>query len=341
MPTNRYESETLRQTTYDRLIAAAQGLPGVTSATTLSVPPLTGSAQVNTIVPDGSRRPRSEEPSANFRFVGSEFFRTLGISVQRGRAFTDADRGPGHVMPALISEPTAQSLWPGQDAIGKHFSRGIPDEKGFEVVGVVADAKITSLERTPPLMVYLPYWWRSRASTSLVIKGAADPAALMPSVRRAVRAIDPDIAIGDARPLNALVDTSVAARRYQMQLFVAFGFVALFIATLGVYAVTSYGVSQRRREMNIRVALGARPGQVMAMVMRQGLGAILGGVVAGTIAAISIGSVVASLLFEVQPRDPAIISVVIALVTGAGVLACFVAARQRLTIEPAAALRHE
>jgi predicted permease len=349
MPTNRYESETLRQTTYDRLIAATQGLPGVTSATTLSVPPLTGSAQVNTIVPDGSTRPRSEQPSANFRFVGPDFFRTLGISVQRGRAFTDADRAPStqhpapstRLMPALISEPTAQSLWPGQDAVGKHFSRGIADERGFEVVGVVADAKITSLERTPPLMVYVPYWWRTRASTSLVIKGAADPAALMPSVRRAVRAIDPDIAIGDARPLDALVDTSVAARRYQMQLFVAFGLVALFIATLGVYAVTSYGVSQRRREMNIRVALGARPGQMMAMVMTQGLGPILGGVAAGTVAALSIGSLVASLLFEVQPRDPAIIGGVVALVAAAGVLACFVAARQRLSIEPAAALRDE
>ena len=349
MPTKRYENETLHQTTYDRLIAAAQGLPGVTSATTLSVPPLTGSAQVNTIVPDGSTRPRSAEPSANFRFVGPDFFRTLGIAILRGRAFTEADRAPStqhsapstHPMPVLMSEPTAQSLWPGQDAIGKRFSRAIPGEAGFEVVGIVADAKLTSLERTPPLMVYLPYWWRTRASTSLVIKGAADPAALMPSVRRAVRAIDPDIAIGDARPLDALVDSSVAARRYQMQLFVAFGVVALFIATLGVYAVTSYGVSQRRREMNIRVALGARPGQVMAMVMTQGLGPILGGVAAGTIAAVSIGSVVASLLFEVQPRDPSIIGVVIALVTGAGVLACFVAARQRLSIDPAAALRDE
>src|SRR5262249_62052416 len=105
-------------------------------------------------------------------------------------------------------------------------------------------------------MVYLPYWGRARTSTSVLIKSAAEPPALMPSVRRAVRVIDSEIAIGDARPLEQLVDTSVAGRRYQTQLFVAFGIVALFIATLGVYAVTSYRVSQRRREVHIRSAPG-------------------------------------------------------------------------------------
>lgn len=341
MPANRYDGEVVRQAAYDGLIAAMHALPGVTSATVISAPPLTGSGQVNSIAPDGSRRPRSEQPSANFRFVGPEFFRTLGIAVLRGRAFTGAERGPGHSMPALISEPTAARLWPGQDALGKRFSRGIPGEGGFEVVGIVSDAKLTSLERTPPLMVYLPYWWRTRASTSLLIKTAADPAALMPSVRGAVRAIDSEIAIGDARPLEQLVEGSVAARRYQMQLFVAFGLVALFIATLGVYAVTSYSVSQRRREVNIRVALGARRRQVMAMVMKQGLAPIAGGIGAGTIAAVSIGSLVSSLLFDVQPRDPLVIGVVVASVAGIGVLACFVAARQTLSIDPAAALRDE
>ena len=349
LPASRYEAEPVRLTAYDRLIAAAAALPGVSSATTLSVPPLTGSGQVNSIAPEGSTLPRSQNASANFRFVGPDFFRTLGIAILRGRAFTEADRAPStqhlapstHPMPTLISEPTAARLFPGQDPLGRQFSRGIPGEAGFEVVGVVADAKLTSLDGTPPLMVYLPYWWRTRSSTSLVVKSATDPAALMPAIRRAVQTIDPEIAIGDARSLAALVDTSVAARRYQMQLFVAFGLVALFIATLGVYAVTSYGVSQRRREMNIRVALGARPSQVMAMVMTQGLGPILGGVAAGTVAALSIGSIVASLLFDVQPRDPAIIGGVVALVAVVGVAACFVAARQRLSLDPAAALRDE
>ena len=163
----------------------------------------------------------------------------------------------------------------------------------------------------------------------------------MPSLRRAVHEIDPDIAIGNARPLDALVDASVAARRYQMQLFVAFGIVALFIATLGVYTVTWYGVTQRRREMNIRVALGARSRQVIAMAMRQGVAAIAAGVVAGTGAALAIGGLVASLLFDVRPRDPLVLSAAVGVIASTGIVACLVAARRGLVIDPASALREE
>jgi predicted permease len=338
---SRYATEPALIAIYDRLIAAVRVLPGVAAASPISAPPLSGSGQVNTVVPEGGVRPRSEYPSANFRFVGPEFFRTMGIAVLSGRPFTDAERPPRHAMPALVSDRTAARLWPGQEPLGKRFSRGLPGEDGFEVVGVVTDAKITSLERTPPLIVYLPYWWRARSTTSLLVRTAGDPASVMPSVRRAVREIDPDIAIGNARPLDTLVDASVAARRYQMQLFVAFGIVALFIASLGAYAVTSYGVSQRRREMNIRVALGARSRQVIAMVMRQGLASIAVGVVAGTGAALAIGDLVASLLFDVRPRDPLVISAVVGVVTSTSILACLVAARRGLVIDPASALREE
>jgi putative ABC transport system permease protein len=341
MPTTRYNDEASRQVVYDRLLAALHTLPGATSASALSAPPLSGSGQVNAIVPDGSTRPRSEQPSANFRFVSPEFFRTLGIAVTRGRPFAESDRRPGRAMPVLISEPTARRMWPDQDPLGKRFSRGIPGEVGFEVVGVVADARLTSLERTPPLMVYLPYWWRARASTSLLIKSGAEPSALMPSIRRAVAAIDPEIAIGDARSLEQVVDASVAGRRYQMQLFVAFGLVALAIATLGVYSVTSYGVSQRRREMNIRVALGARRQQVIGMVLKQGLVPVAAGVAVGIATALAIGNLVATLLFGVQARDPLLIAGIVAVVATAGALACLLAARQTLAIDPAAALRDE
>jgi ABC-type antimicrobial peptide transport system permease subunit len=244
-------------------------------------------------------------------------------------------------MPALVSDRTAERIWPGENAVGKRFSRGIPGEAGFEVVGVVADAKITSLDHTPPLMVYLPYWWRSRASLTVLIRTATDPAAVMPQVRRALRGIDPDIAIGDASSLEHIVDASIAGRRYQMQLFVAFGAVALFIATLGVYAVTSYGVSRRRREMNIRVALGARRSQVMRLVLGQATMPIAAGVVVGTAAALALGTVVASLLFDVRARDPFVLAGVATLVAAVGLAASALAARQGLRLDPASALREE
>lgn len=341
LPANRYPTEVSLVAAYDRLLPTVRALPGVTSASVISASPLSGSGQVNSVVPAGSTRPRSEQPSANYRFVGPEFFQTMGIAVLRGRTFTDAERPPAHMMPALISDRTAQRLWPDQDALGKQFSRGIPGEAGFEVVGIVADAKLTSLERTPPLMVYLPYWWRSRMTTQLVVKTAGDPAAVMPAVRRAVNGVDDEIAIGNARPLEQLVGTSIAGRRYQVQLFVAFGVVALFIAALGVYAVTAYGVSQRRRELNIRAALGAQPAQVLGMVARQSGGPIVAGLVAGVIGAVALSGLVGSLLFEVQARDPRILGAMTVMVGAIAALATFVAARQGLTYDPAAALRED
>jgi len=341
LPLNRYPTEVSLIAAYDRLLPTVRALPGVASVSLLSASPLSGSGQVNAVVPAGSTRPRSEHPSANYRFVGPEFFETMGITVLRGRAFTDAERPPTHLMPALISDRTAQRLWPGQNALGKQFSRGIPGEAGFEVVGIVADAKLTSLERTPPLMVYLPYWWRSRLTTQLVVKTAGDPAAIMPAVRRAVSGVDDEIAIGGARPLEQLVSTSMAGRRYQVRLFVAFGVVALFIAALGVYAVTAYGVSQRRRELNIRAALGAQPAHVLGMVARQSAGPVVAGLATGVIGAVALSGAVASLLFEVQARDPRILAAVTLTVAGIAALATFVAARQGLTYDPAAALRED
>jgi putative ABC transport system permease protein len=341
LPAARYAEEPVRLTAIDRVIAAVHALPAVHSVTTTSRLPLRGEGQVNVIAREGSTVPRSELPSANFRFIAPDFFRTLGIAIRRGRSFTDAERDPHRPAPALISQLTAERLWPAEDPIGKRFSRGIPDEQGFEVVGVVADARTTALERTPPLMVYIPYWWRSRGFTSLLIKTAADPLSRLPAVRRAIREVDPEIAIGQARPLEQLVDAAMASRRYQTQLFIAFGAVALFIATVGVYAVTSYGVSRRRREMNIRVALGARPSEVLRLVVRQGTVPIAIGVLAGAAGAITLGGVLASVVFDVRARDPLVIAGVVAAVGAIGVLACVAAARQGLVINPAAALREE
>src|SRR5262249_19380389 len=281
LPAARYAEEPVRLAAYDRLIDSLRILPSIQTVTTTSMLPLAGQGQSNFLVAGGSTQPRFQGPSAHFRFVAPELFSTLGITIVRGRSFTERERDPRRPAPVVVSAATATTLWPGQDAIGKRFSRGFAEEQGFEVVGVTPDARLTSIERTPPLMVYAPYWWRSRPSLSLLIRTAGEPTSVLGSVRRSVHAIDPDIAIADARPVEQLVDASVAARRYQMRLFVVFGGVALFIATVGVYAVTAFGVSRRRREMNIRVALGAQASQVRRMVVGQGLSPVLAGVVFG------------------------------------------------------------
>jgi ABC-type antimicrobial peptide transport system permease subunit len=209
------------------------------------------------------------------------------------------------------------------------------------VVGVVRDARTTTLDSTPPLMVYVPYWWRSRTSTSLLIQTAVDSASMLPSVRRAIRGIDPEIAVGEARPLTDLVAAAMAGRRQQTQLFTAFGVVALFIAAVGIYAVTSFTVSRRRREMNVRVALGAPRAQVIGQMLRQGMTPVLIGIAAGIAGALGIGNLVASLLFDVEPRDPAIITVVVAMVVAVGLTTCGLAVRRGLAIDPSRALREE
>lgn len=164
---------------------------------------------------------------------------------------------------------------------------------------------------------------------------------MMPELVRAIRRIDPDIAVGTLRPLDRLVDDALAGRRYQARLFVVFGGVAVLIATLGVYAVTSYGVSRRRREMNIRVALGASPAGVRTLVVRQIAGPIAAGLIAGVLFAAGLGGALTSLVYEVDPRDPIITVAAAALVGTIGVLAAFLAAGRGLVADPIAALRAE
>ncbi len=340
LPATRYANEPVRQAAYDRLIAAVRAIPGVRFVSTVSTPPLRRGGS-NFMVPDGTTTPIFNQPSADFRYVAPEFFQTLGLAIRRGRSFTDAERDPLRPAPALISDAAAQRLWPGQDPIGRRFSRGIPREQGFEVVGVVADARLTSLDQTAPYMVYLPYWWRSRPDMSLLIKTTVDPSAMVASVRRAVHAVDPEIAIGRSNAVDDLVDAATASRRYQARLFVAFGLVALFIAIVGVYAVTSHAVSRRGREMNIRVALGSPTSKVVGLILRQATIPVAAGLAAGATGALALGNVVASLLFEVRARDPLIVAGVVMVVGSITVATSLLATRRRLTVDPASALRTE
>lgn len=341
LPTARYADDGVRIATYDRILREVRGVAGVEAVSPTSLLPMRGQGQVNFIVAAGSDVPRAEQPSANFRFVSPEYFTTLRLPLQSGRSFTDRERDPTRPAPAVISESVAHRLWPSQHALGRVFSRGIEGEQAFEVVGVARDARTTSIEGHPPLMVYVPYWWRSRASTSLLVRTATEPAAVVPDIRRVVREIDPEIAVGTARVLEDLVRSAAAGRRYQAQLFTAFGAVALFIAALGVYAVTAYSLSRRRREMNIRVALGARTSEVLRLIIRQTGIAILVGVALGTAGALALGGTVSSLLFEVQAHDPTVLTLVAATVASSGLGATVLAARQGLSINPVAALRQD
>ncbi len=336
---NRYPDEKARAALYDRILASAHDLPGITSAAWTSAVPLTGETWVDLIARIGDTRPSSQKSSANYRFIGPDYFRTLSMPIAKGRAIDERDRNRA-VVPAVISARAAQALWPGEDPVGQQFARGDPSQH-FEVVGIVADGHATALEAESPLMVYVPYWFNNEGKSVLMVRTPGEAAAIAGELRRVIHAVDPEIAIADVSPLRQVVDKALAGRRYQMWLFTAFGAVALLIATVGVYATTAYGVSRRRREMNIRAALGARASQVIGLVLRQSLTPLFAGIAAGCAGALAMGTVVASLLFKVRAADPFVLATVVALVGAVGVLASATAARQGMRVDPAAALRDE
>jgi hypothetical protein len=287
----------------------------------------------------GDTSPPSNRPSANYRFIGPDYFRTLSMPITRGRSIDERDRTSA-TTPAVLSARAAQTLWPNEEPVGRQFTRADPTQV-FEVVGVVADGHPTALEAESPLMVYVPYWFNNEGRSVLMVRTPGDASAIAGELRRAIHGVDPEIAIADVSPLQHVVDRAIESRRYQMWLFAAFGVVALLIATVGVYATTAYGVSRRRREMNIRVALGARVSQVFALVLRQTAMPIAAGIAAGSLGALAAGTVVASLLFKVRASDPIVIASVVAIVGVAGSLASAAAARQGLQINPAEALRDD
>ena len=336
----RYPNAAARARLYDRILERARGLPGITSLAWTSALPLTGETWVDVVQrPDGTAAFSQHPPSANYRFVAPEYFQALSMPILAGRSIDDRDRNAA-ATPAVISARTAATLWPKQDAVGHRFSRGNPDEH-FIVAGVVADGHATRIDAASPLMVYLPYWYNNEGKSVLVARASGEAAAVVAELRQAIRAVDPEVAIAEASPLQRVVDKSLEGRRYQMWLFVAFGAIALLIATVGVYATTAYGVSRRRREMNIRVALGARASQVFGLVLRQSATPVAAGVAAGCAGALAVGTVIASLLYEVRVSDPLVMAAVVALVGGAGLTASMTAARRGLRLNPAAALRDE
>jgi predicted permease len=335
----KYPDTPERAALYERIIGRVRPMPGVTAAAWASALPLTGETWVDVILrPDHAVAPEAR-PSANYRFIGPEYFRAIGTPILQGRSIEPGDR-TSTVTPAVINARAARTIWPGESAVGREFTRSEPSQT-FRVVGVVSDGRVTALETEAPLMVYVPYWFNNEGKSVLVVRARGDAMALVPAIRRVVRETDPDVAVAKVAPLSDLIDAAVENRRYQASLFSAFGVAALLIAIVGVYATTAYGVSRRRRELNIRAALGAQASQVFSMVMRQSAVPVAVGLAAGLAGALALGSVVASLLFEVQPRDPLVLAAALGIVAAVGILSAAAATIAGVRLEPAAALRED
>jgi predicted permease len=339
LPNTRYSGgrrAAFLRSTVERL----EALPGVASVGVTSLLPLSGGdgPGMPVIAAGSAPMPALERPTGRIRLVNAAYFATLGIPLKAGRLFRDSDRGRPV---AVLSGSAADRLWPSERPLGRRIHLIDEDSPPFEVVGVVGDARSASLTTDPSHTIYLPYWqpdmnFISRFSLAMKTNDADGTARL---ARAALRDEDPELPIPAFRTMDEIMKGSLGQRRLQTGIVLLFAGAGLLLAGAGIYGVVSYSVAQRTHEIGIRMALGAGGGAIRRLVVAQGLAPLVPGVAAGVGAALGLERVVAALLFEITPRDPATIAAVIAGVTVVALAASYLPARRATRIDPVSALR--
>jgi putative ABC transport system permease protein len=336
--TGTYLNSAARNVFTREVLGRIRALPGVQSAAigNGNTTPLSGFNQQR-FRPEGFTGSAAEALAAEWTSVTPDFFRVLGTPLVRGRMFTEADeKGPAVV---LIDERMARLAWRNQDPIGKRF--GNSPENWMTVVGVVGDMKSHPFDAPDVPHVYFSAYQRSNLAMTVFVRTASNPATLTNAIRRAVQSVDPDQPVFGVRTLEEVVSRSLAQRRFQLQMIGAFAVIALLLAAIGIYGVTSYWVRQRTPEIGIRVALGAQSADVMRLVLRQGLQLTLWGVAGGCIGAVPLVLALRSLLFGTGPFDPLTFAAIVSLLAATSLAACYLPARSAMRVDPSVALRAE
>jgi putative ABC transport system permease protein len=292
---------------------------------------------------EGQARPLDSPPDSMEGIVASPgYFNTMGIQLLRGRLFTDQD-GPTVERVIVVDDEFARRHWPGQDPIGRRIRIGA-DKAAYSttVVGVVARVKLGSLgEQGGFVQGYLPARQRPGIDASIVLKGRLTPAAIAVSVREHVRTLDPAQPIHNIRTIREIRDKSLASERLNLSVLSVFALTALSLSVVGLYGVLAYSVARRQREIGVRTALGARPKDVLMLVLGQGMRLIALGIVLGLVAAFWMTRWLSSLLFETRPIDPATFSLVALLLVTVALVASWIPARRAARIDPLQALREQ
>jgi predicted permease len=337
LPRKSYEDLGQKVAFYKRVLDRLSQIPGVEHAAVVSELPLTNDRWLDMMLLPGDSRPIFQLPSEHFRWVSPGYFETIRLPLIAGRLLSASDEGRHY---AVISELTARTLWPGKNPIGQQFNRAVPKETPFTVIGVVGNARTVSLATPDPMMVYMPYWYRSDTNAGILVR-TSQPATIADSMRKAIWSVDPDVPVPEVRMLGGVVEDSVANRRFEMQLLLLFAVSALLLAALGVYGVVTYSIVQRQREIGLRLALGAQRRNIYRLVLRDGLTPVLAGAVAGVAVAFASARVVSSLLFQISPYDSAIATSAVCALVAMGTAACLLPARRAASVDPMEALRRE
>jgi macrolide transport system ATP-binding/permease protein len=324
------------------LYARLETLPGVQAVSYGTVMPFSGSRSMSSIFVQGRQPLPNEQMAFDANVVGPNYHETMGIEMAQGRGFTDQDRegSPGVV---IINEALAQRLFPGENALGRKLTlktNGPP----LEIVGITRDIKHHELTETPLPHFDLPALQRNRydSYTNVVIRTRGPAEDLIPTVRAELLAVDPSLDVKEISAVSTDINNTLAATRLASTLISIFGVVALLLASIGLYGVMAWMVSHRTREVGIRMALGAQPGDVLKLVLKQGLVLTLFGVAIGLLAALAATRLIdTQQLYGVSATDPFTFAVIALLLTAVSLLACYVPARRATKVDPLTALRYE
>ena len=337
LPQQKYDKPEKASNFFQQLETRVAALPGVEAVGLTTELPLSGQSNGMPYVVEGLPVIPSNKVLAGFRRVNQQYFSALRIPLRRGRNFTEQEvRESAKVL--VVSQQLADTAFPGQEPLGKRLITGMRGEP-YEIIGIVGDIRHESLQGEPDTTMYMPTQEPSRRN--LVIRTEGDPLSLVGGVRKEVNALDPDQPIAAVRPMTEWVGLSMAGARYRTTLLGLFAVLAMILAATGIYGVMSYSVAQRTQEIGVRMALGARPFDVLKLVVRQGMMLALIGIVVGLAGALALTRVISSLLFGVTERDPITFGVVTALLLVVAFIACFVPARRATKVDPLVALRYE
>ena len=342
LPRARYREDAQAVEFYSRLREGVGGLPGVRSAALTSFIPLAGSNATTGFTVEGQPRPpHGQEPEANYRAVTPGYFSTMRIPLVGGRAFDEGDAA-GAERVCVVNEALARKYFPGEDPLGRYVrgEGGTPEAQLKRIVGVVGDVR-HNLDEDPKPEIYFPEAQDASRSMVLVARADADPLSLAPAVRAQVQALDRDLPVYNVRTMDQVRAESIFRQRFSVVLLGIFAALALALASVGLYGVISYTVTQRTHEIGVRMALGAQGGDVLRMVVRQGMAHVAVGVGAGLAGSLLLTRVMAGLLYGVSATDPATFAGVSLLLAAVALAACLVPARRAAKVDPIKALRYE
>ncbi len=324
-------------------------IPGVVSAGMTNHLPLAGDMWGYSFWIEGRPLPApGEEPDAAYRLAFPGYFKTMAMQILRGRPIEESDTATSAPV-AVINEYMAQRYWLGEDPIGKHFSLDNPGKAGAEkvkwitVVGVMKNAVRSDWAASPEEEIFLPYSQNhgAGADVTLVVRTSGDAAAAAPSIESAIWSIDRNVTISEVQTMEAVVARANSQARFSAALLAAFAIVALLMSAVGIYGVMTYAVARRRREIGVRMALGASRGDVLTGVLRQGMALAMAGSVIGVLGGLILSRLMGTLLYGVRPSDPLTFTGAAALLTIVALTACYVPARHATRVDPMTALRYE